>query len=591
MLPAVSLATLSTAIMAFSSVVLGNPMSIEPEGLTVRILHNNDMHSRFEQTSKLSTVCAKKEAEAGECYGGFARIATLIRQARKSSIPCLFLNAGDTYQGSTWFTVYKWKVVSKFLNLLAPNVTSLGNHEFDDGVDGLVPFIQNAMFPIVTSNLDLSKEPKLAATKLQNSTVLTVNGVKIGVIGYLTPETKILSKSENVIFLDEVESIRREAKILKKQGVNILIALGHSGFKVDKKIAKEVEDIDIVIGGHTNTFLYNGEQPNVEVPEGLYPTIVRQKSGRKTYVVQAYAYTKYLGNLTVTFDKDGEVTRIAGNPILVNSSIEQAEDILMELKEMREAIDNISSVVVGSTRVLLEGDSKVCRRRECNLGNLITDAMIDHNVREYAGRTGWTDTAIAFFNGGSIRTSITRANDDKITMGDILGVLPFHNSIMKMSITGKLIMSVLEWSVYNLEGNTANLAGAFLQYSGLQVVYDLTQPKNSRVVSVQVLCALCSVPTYSELRMNETYTVLLSDFMQSGGDGYSMLKDLKASPIGSTADEVLVEYLKRHSPVHPAVEWRIIFADNQKEHNGCNTVHPSVKLTILLTIISWLFVR
>ncbi|CAK9817342.1 Protein 5NUC [Anthophora quadrimaculata] len=532
MLPAVSLATLSTAIMAFSSVVLGNPMSIEPEGLTVRILHNNDMHSRFEQTSKLSTVCAKKEAEAGECYGGFARIATLIRQARKSSIPCLFLNAGDTYQGSTWFTVYKWKVVSKFLNLLAPNVTSLGNHEFDDGVDGLVPFIQNAMFPIVTSNLDLSKEPKLAATKLQNSTVLTVNGVKIGVIGYLTPETKILSKSENVIFLDEVESIRREAKILKKQGVNILIALGHSGFKVDKKIAKEVEDIDIVIGGHTNTFLYNGEQPNVEVPEGLYPTIVRQKSGRKTYVVQAYAYTKYLGNLTVTFDKDGEVTRIAGNPILVNSSIEQAEDILMELKEMREAIDNISSVVVGSTRVLLEGDSKVCRRRECNLGNLITDAMIDHNVREYA-----------------------------------------------------------EWSVYNLEGNTANLAGAFLQYSGLQVVYDLTQPKNSRVVSVQVLCALCSVPTYSELRMNETYTVLLSDFMQSGGDGYSMLKDLKASPIGSTADEVLVEYLKRHSPVHPAVEWRIIFADNQKEHNGCNTVHPSVKLTILLTIISWLFVR
>ncbi|CAK9801437.1 Protein 5NUC [Anthophora plagiata] len=578
--------------MAFFSVAFGNPMSVEPEGLTVRIVHTNDMHSRFEQTSKLSTVCAKKEAEAGECYGGFARIATLIRQARKSPIPCLFLNAGDTYQGSTWFTVYKWKVVSKFLNLLAPNVTSLGNHEFDDGVDGLVPFIENATFPIVTSNLDLSKEPKLAATKLQNSTVLTVNGVKIGVIGYLTPETKILSKSENVIFLDEVESIRREAKILKEQGVNILIALGHSGFEVDKKIAKEVDDIDIVIGGHTNTFLYNGEQPNVEVPEGLYPTIVRQKSGRKTYVVQAYAYTKYLGNLTVTFDKNGEVTRITGNPILVNSSIEQAADILMELNEMRGAIDNISLTVVGSTRVLLEGDSKVCRRRECNIGNLITDAMIDHNVREYAGRTGWTDAAIAFHNGGSIRTSITRANDDKITMGDILGVLPFHNSIMKMSITGELIMSVLEWSVYNLEeSSTGNLAGAFLQYSGLQVVYDLTQPKNSRVVSVQVLCAFCSVPTYSELRMNETYSVLLPDFMQSGGDGYSMLKDLKASPIGSTTDEALVEYLNRHSPVHPAVEWRITFATKQNGRSGSSTVHPSVKLTILLTIISWLFVR
>lgn len=190
-------------------------------------------------------------------------------------------------------------------------------------MDGLVPFIENAAFPIVTSNLDLSKQPNLAATKLLNSTVLIVNGRKIGVIGYLTPETKIISRTDEVIFLDEVTSIRREVEELKKQGVDILIALGHSGFEVDKKIAREVEDIDIVIGGHTNTFLYNGKQPDVEVPEGLYPTEVVQKSGRKVYVVQAYAYTKYLGNFTVTFDGEGEVTAISGNPVLVNSSIEE----------------------------------------------------------------------------------------------------------------------------------------------------------------------------------------------------------------------------------------------------------------------------
>lgn len=188
---------------------------------------------------------------------------------------------------------------------------------------GLLPFIENAEFPIVTANLDLSKEPKLAATKLLNSTVLIVNERKIGVIGYLTQDTKLISSSENVIFLDEVESIRREAKELKKQGVDILIALGHSGFAIDKKIAREVEDIDLVIGGHTNTFLYNGQPPDIEIPEGLYPTEVVQKSGRKVYVVQAYAYTKYLGNFTVTFDTKGEVTNINGNPILVDSSIEQ----------------------------------------------------------------------------------------------------------------------------------------------------------------------------------------------------------------------------------------------------------------------------
>ena len=174
--------------------------------------------------------------------------------------------------------------------------------------------------------------------------------MKIGVIGYLTPDTKIIASTENVIFLDEVESIRREAKQLKSQGVNILIAVGHSGFEMDKKIGREVEDIDIVIGGHTNTFLYNGIQPDLEIPEGLYPTEVIQKSGRKVYVVQAYAYTKYLGNLTVTFDDKGEVTNINGNPILVDSSIEQAKDILNELEQMRDAIDNISLRIVGNTR-------------------------------------------------------------------------------------------------------------------------------------------------------------------------------------------------------------------------------------------------
>ncbi|XP_076292357.1 protein 5NUC isoform X2 [Lasioglossum baleicum] len=543
--------------------VVGNPVPHEDGGLTLRIVHTNDMHARFEQTSRLSSICSEKDANEGKCYGGFARLATLIRQARRSSVPCLFLNAGDTYQGSVWFNVYKWKVVAKFLNLLAPNATSLGNHEFDDGVKGLVPFVENASFPIVTANLDLSMQPDLAATNLLNSTVLTVEGTKIGVIGYLTPETKIISVADNVIFLDEVESIRREAKKLKQQGVNILIALGHSGFEVDKKIAREVEDIDIVIGGHTNTFLYNGKQPDLETPEGLYPTKILQESGRPVYVVQAYAYTKYLGNFTVKFDSKGEVTEIKGNPVLVDNSIEQAEDVLRELEGMRGAINNVSQTVVGKTRVLLQGDSKVCRRVECNLGNLITDSMIDYNAREYGSKNGWTDAAIAFQNSGSIRTSIGRDNDDTVTMGNILSVLPFHNPILKVKMSGKVLLSALEWSVYNLDVNTTtNLFGAFIQVSGVQVIYDLTKPKNSRVVSVQVQCANCSIPSYSELKQNETYMVLMSDYIQSGGDGYSMLKDLKTSPLGVTTAETLQQYFEEHSPVHPGVDWRINYMKN-----------------------------
>lgn len=196
----------------------------------------------------------------------------------------------------------------------------------------MVPFINDANYPIVTANLDLSNEPTLNNSNLLKSKILKVNGIDIGVIGYLTPDTKDISMTENVIFLDEIKAIREEVEKLKSQGVKILIALGHSGFEMDKKIANEVNDIDLVIGGHTNTFLYTGKQPNLEIPEGLYPIEIKQANGRKVYVVQAYAYTKYLGDLTIKFNKDGEISSIRGNPILVNGTIEQVKILITIIK-------------------------------------------------------------------------------------------------------------------------------------------------------------------------------------------------------------------------------------------------------------------
>ncbi|EZA61541.1 Protein 5NUC [Ooceraea biroi] len=591
------LANCVIALLIFVNEATANPILSNDEEFTIRIVHTNDMHARFEETSQMSTACTPQDAEAGKCYGGFARIATLVRQAKSEWPATIFLNAGDTYQGTAWYNKYKASGVSVFMELLAPDAISLGNHEFDDGVSGLIPFIQSASYPIVTANLDLSKQPDLAATKLKNSTILEVSGKKIGVIGYLTPETRILSTTENVNFTDEVESIRDEVKRLKEQGVDILIALGHSGFDTDKKIAREVEDIDLVIGGHTNTFLYRGTPPDIEVPEGLYPTEVVQKSGRKVYVVQAYAYTKYLGNFTASFDARGEITRIQGNPILVDASVKKAEDVLQMIAKMRGPIDELDEKVVGQTRVLIDGDSKNCRRQECNMGNLICDAILDYYVGEFLDKDGWTDTAIAIQNSGSIRTSITRARDDDVTRGDILTVLPFGNVVVKLSLTGEQILSVLEWSVHNLTNvtSTGNLFGAYLQYSGLQVTYDMSRPPNSRVVSVQVQCAACRVPKYTELQKNATYKILMNDFLGRGGDGFHMLEKVEKSSLGITTAEVLEKYFEKHSPIYPGVEWRISYITNEdkkeKDNNNIATTYQPIGTTILLPIITWLLTR
>ena len=118
---------------------------------------------------------------------------------------------------------------------------------------------------------------------------------------------------------DEIESVNKEAKKLKAEGVKIIIALGHSGFTIDQKIAREVPDIDVVVGGHSNTFLFTGsDYPSIEKPVGPYPTIVKQPNGKKVPVVQAYAYSKYLGYLNLTFNNNGDLISYEGKPILLS---------------------------------------------------------------------------------------------------------------------------------------------------------------------------------------------------------------------------------------------------------------------------------
>ena len=123
-----------------------------------------------------------------------------------------------------------------------------------------------------------------------------------------------------------MESINAEAKRLKATGVDILIALGHSGYEVDQAIAAGVPDIDLVVGGHSHSLLYTGPAPSVEKPEGPYPTLVRQPGTRRVVpVVQAYAFTKYMGLFKLQFDEEGEVVAWEGQPKLLDGSIAQGK--------------------------------------------------------------------------------------------------------------------------------------------------------------------------------------------------------------------------------------------------------------------------
>ncbi|KAH8254830.1 hypothetical protein KR032_012434, partial [Drosophila birchii] len=542
---------------------LANPIARNPKVATeFIILHNNDMHARFEQTSVNSGSCSPEDEHTNKCYGGFARVAYEVRKFRKEAqeggLPVFYLNAGDTYTGTAWFTIFKDKIASAFLNKLQPDAISLGNHEFDEQVEGLIPFLNEVNFPVLACNLDLTKVPQLKATKhLAHSTILETNDTKIGVIGYLTPDTKKLTLKMDVDFKEEVESINAEAKLLKAQGIKIIIALGHSGYQKDQEIAEKCPEVDIVIGGHTNTFLYNGAQPDAEHIDGPYPTMVKQKSGKEVPVVQAYAYTKYLGRLHVQFDEAGNLIEFDGAPILLNASVAQEPDLLELLEVYRPNVTRLEKSVVGHTKVHLEGSKQVCRAKECNLGNLVADAMVFSRMMEDQGGDFWTDAAISLIQGGGIRSSIEKRSDGSVTDSDLLSVLPWGNDLFMATMTGSSIRRALEHGV-SLRGTDSD--GGFLQVSGLHVVFNAAKPEGQRVVSVQARCASCQVPAYSPLNDTAVYNVIVGEFLLEDGDGHKIKDGIhKPQRLQRNDKEAMSFYLEQRDYVSPGIEGRIVF--------------------------------
>ncbi|XP_036269797.1 5'-nucleotidase [Pipistrellus kuhlii] len=544
---------------------------------TLTILHTNDVHSRLEQTSEDSSKCVN----ASRCVGGVARLYTQVQRIRSADPNVLLLDAGDQYQGTIWFSVYKGAEVAHFMNALGYDAMALGNHEFDNGAEGLInPLLKEAQFPILSANIK-AKGP--LATQMANLywpyKILPVGEESVGIVGYTSRETPVLSKpGPNLEFEDEIAALQLQVDKLTTLSVNKIIALGHSGFEIDKLIAQKVRGVDVVVGGHTNTFLYTGTPPSKEVPAGNYPFIVTSDDGRAVPVVQAYAFGKYLGYLKVEFDDKGNVVTSHGNPILLNSSIPEDPKIKADINRWRVKLDNYSSQELGETVVYLNGSNEACRFEECNMGNLICDAMIDNNIR-HLDKTSWNHVSMCILNGGGIRSPISEENNGTITWEKLNSVLPFGGTFDLVQLKGSTLRKAFEHSVHRY----GKSSGEFLQVGGIHVVYDLSRKPGDRVVKLDVLCTRCRVPSYEPLRTDEVYKVILPSFLANGGDGYQMLKEeLLQNDSGDQDITVVSQYISKMKVVYPAVEGRIRFSAGSRYHGNFYLISLSILAAIIV---------
>ena len=506
---------------------------------TLNILHINDWHSRIESINRFDSTCSAEDETEGKCFGGAARLVTAARARRDalSGENVLFLNAGDNFQGSLFYTTYKGETEAEFLNQMGTDAMVVGNHEFDDGEDGLAGFLAKVEFPVVGSNVKASAASALG-DNVKPYVVLDVGGEKIGIVGAVANDTAELSSpGENVTIEEDVAAITEQVKAVEGEGVNKIIALTHVGYPRDLAAIARIPGVDVVVGGHSNTLLSNTAEGAV----GPYPTMVDNPSGYKVPVVQAYAYSKYLGDVKVTFGDDGVVKEASGEPHLLDSSVTPDETVLARIKELGAPIEELKNQVVAETSDAIDGSRESCRAMECQMGNLVTDAML--------ARTRDQGVQFAITNGGGLRASI---DGGEVTMGEVLTVLPFQNTLATFELKGADVVAAIEGGLSQIEDG----AGRFPQVSGLRYSFDKSVPPGEgRVTSVEVNDGGNWVP----IDPNATYLIATNNFMRGGGDGYALFASnaQNAYDYGPGLEQVVAEYLAANTPYTPYVDGRI----------------------------------
>ena len=496
---------------------------------TLHILHYNDTHSRIEPINRFDSTCSPEDDAAGECFGGAARLKAAIDQKRAEleGENVIVLDAGDQLQGSLMFTTYNGDAEAEMVNAIAPDVMAVGNHEFNKGDENLARVIDMLEMPVVSGNLDLTGN-NLLADKIQDTLVLEVGGERIGIVSALATDTaETSSPSDQVVFMDEAESLAQDAATLEAEGVNKIIALTHVGFPADQRIAEAAEGIDVIVGGHSHTTFSNTEEG-----AEAYPTTVGGVP-----IVQAGAYTKYLGHLTVSFDAEGNVIDATGDTMLLDASVEPDAEVAARVAELAAPIQEMQQEVVGQSAGFIEGDRSVCRAQECPMGNLVADAMLD--------RVSDQGVTIAIQNGGGLRASI---DEGEITMGEIVTVLPFQNTLATFELTGAEVIEALENGVSEVEEG----AGRFPQVAGISYTADLSAEPGSRIVEV--------TQNGEPLDPEATYGVVSNNYMRGGGDGYSVFEGARnAYDYGPGLEQVVIDYIAAQGGAYePYTDGRIV---------------------------------
>jgi len=520
------------ALIGCAGVPAGGPQKDKTYQLT--ILHTNDHHGRFWQNRD------------GE-YGMAAR-KTLIDQIRKEVAAkgghSLLLDGGDVNTGVPESDLQDAVPDFKGMNMLGYDAMAVGNHEFDKPLSTLRMQRELAKFPMLSANIYEGDKRMFEPYK-----VFTFDGLRVGVMGLTTEDTKKMvlpDNVKNVQFRSVVDEARKVVPELRAKA-DVVIAATHMGHygngdhgtnaAGDVSMARAVKGIDLVVGGHT-------QNPACMKAENVIDTAYvpgaecRPDRQNGAWIVQAHEWGKYVGRADFEY-RNGEfkLVKYALIPVNLMKSVKGADgktskvpytvaiaedkEMLAMLKPYQDFGQQKLLVEIGATDGRLEGDRAIVRAKPASMGVLIGRALMERTKADFA-----------VVNAGGVRDSLVAG---KLTYKDVLKVQPFGNTTAVVDLTGKEVMDYL-----NAVAKMSVGSGAFPQFAGVNLVI-----AGGAVESASVKGAA--------LDMGKSYRMVINNFIASGGDGYpKMTAHRTYVDTGYVDADVLRAYITAHSPLKSA---------------------------------------
>ena len=450
--------------------------------VTLTFIQTTDFHGSIETTAR--------DRDSERPIGGAAFLsAVLAREEATNPQGTLVLDAGDIYQGSAISNLSQGRVSIEYMNLSDFDASAVGNHEFDWGIETMEARMDQARFPILCANV-IERASGQPPTWARPYEIFTRLGVRIAVIGLITPDTPKVTLPENVThleFLDPAPVANRIIGELVPGKADLVVILCHIGCTQERggplegelvDMAERIEGEDVILGGHTHR-------------------IITGKVG-ETVVVEAGSYGRWVGRVDLRWDRVSHTVLDASTRILTvfadslgDGSVTPDREVAEMVAGYREEIAPILDEQLGEAAVNLEAE-----RSECPMGNWIADV-----IREASGAD------FALQNPGGVRSPIDAG---PIRYADIYRVMPFDNTIVVARLTGAEVKSYLE---------TIAERKSFLHASGLRYTLDYGRPAGERVTALVRSDG-------SPLDPAHEYRVAVNNFMAQGGDDLPILQDL-----------------------------------------------------------------